>query len=35
MEQPINAHRAGTISDLQADVGSSVQAGAAICRIAD
>jgi acetyl-CoA/propionyl-CoA carboxylase biotin carboxyl carrier protein len=35
MEQPINAHKAGTVSDLQADVGSSVQAGAAICRIAD
>ena len=35
MEQPINAHKAGTISDLQADVGASVQAGASICRIAD
>ena len=35
MEQPINAHKAGTISDLQADVGASVQSGASICRIAD
>jgi acetyl-CoA/propionyl-CoA carboxylase, biotin carboxylase, biotin carboxyl carrier protein len=35
MEQPINAHKAGTISDLAADVGASVQAGAPICRIAD
>jgi acetyl-CoA/propionyl-CoA carboxylase biotin carboxyl carrier protein len=35
MEQPINAHKAGTISDLNADVGGSVQSGAAICRIAD
>ena len=35
MEQPINAHKAGTISDLEADVGAAIQAGAAICRIAD
>ena len=35
MEQPINAHKAGTISDMEADVGASVQAGAPICRIAD
>ncbi|HEX4654132.1 MAG TPA: biotin carboxylase N-terminal domain-containing protein [Mycobacteriales bacterium] len=35
MEQPINAHKAGTVSDLDADVGAAVQAGAAICRIAD
>jgi acetyl-CoA/propionyl-CoA carboxylase biotin carboxyl carrier protein len=35
MEQPINAHKTGTVSDLHADVGASVQAGASICRIAD
>jgi acetyl-CoA/propionyl-CoA carboxylase biotin carboxyl carrier protein len=35
MEQPINAHKAGTVSELDADVGAAVQAGAAICRIAD
>jgi acetyl-CoA/propionyl-CoA carboxylase biotin carboxyl carrier protein len=35
MEQPINAHKAGTVSDLDAQVGAPVQAGAAICRIAD
>ena len=35
MEQPINAHKAGTVSDLQAEVGASVQSGASICRIAD
>jgi acetyl-CoA/propionyl-CoA carboxylase, biotin carboxylase, biotin carboxyl carrier protein len=35
MEQPINAHKAGTISDLHAEVGSSVQSGEALCRIAD
>jgi acetyl-CoA/propionyl-CoA carboxylase biotin carboxyl carrier protein len=35
MEQPINAHKAGTVSDLQAEVGRSVQSGEALCRIAD
>ena len=35
MEQPITAHKAGTISDLSADVGSPVHSGAAICTIAD
>ena len=35
MEQPINAHKAGTVSELTADVGAAVQAGASICRIAD
>jgi acetyl-CoA/propionyl-CoA carboxylase biotin carboxyl carrier protein len=35
MEQPITAHKSGTISGLTADVGAPVQAGAAICRITD
>jgi len=35
MEQPINAHKAGTITDLDAEVGAAVQSGAALCRIAD
>jgi acetyl-CoA/propionyl-CoA carboxylase biotin carboxyl carrier protein len=35
MEQPINAHKTGTITDLKAEVGSSVQSGEALCRIAD
>ncbi|ONK11885.1 biotin carboxylase N-terminal domain-containing protein [Streptomyces sp. MP131-18] len=35
MEQPINAHRSGTIVDLKADVGASVSSGAAICGIKD
>jgi acetyl-CoA/propionyl-CoA carboxylase biotin carboxyl carrier protein len=35
MEQPINAHKAGTIADLSADVGAPVQAGAALCTISD
>lgn len=35
MEQPINAHRAGTVTGLKADVGNSLSAGAAICDIKD
>jgi acetyl-CoA/propionyl-CoA/long-chain acyl-CoA carboxylase, biotin carboxylase, biotin carboxyl carrier protein len=35
MEQPINAHKAGTISSLSAEVGAPVQSGAAICTIKD
>ncbi|MEV3989461.1 biotin carboxylase N-terminal domain-containing protein [Streptomyces sp. NPDC049837] len=35
MEQPINAHRAGTIKGLAAEVGASVTSGAAICEIKD
>jgi len=35
MEQPINAHKAGTVSKLTADVGATVQSGSALCEIAD
>ena len=35
MEQPINAHKAGTISGLSADVGAPVQSGSPICTITD
>ena len=35
MEQPLNAHRAGTIVGLKAEVGSSVSSGALICEIKD
>jgi acetyl-CoA/propionyl-CoA carboxylase biotin carboxyl carrier protein len=35
MEQPINAHKAGTISGLSAEVGAAVTSGAVICTIAD
>jgi acetyl-CoA/propionyl-CoA carboxylase biotin carboxyl carrier protein len=35
MEQPITAHKAGTVSGLQAEVGASVSSGAVICTIAD
>jgi acetyl-CoA/propionyl-CoA carboxylase biotin carboxyl carrier protein len=33
MEQPLNAHKAGTISGLSAGVGDVVTSGAAICEI--
>ena len=35
MEQPINAHKAGTISGLAAAVGEVVTSGATICDIKD
>jgi acetyl-CoA/propionyl-CoA carboxylase biotin carboxyl carrier protein len=35
MEQPINAHRAGTVKDLKAEIGGSLSAGALICEIKD
>jgi acetyl-CoA/propionyl-CoA carboxylase biotin carboxyl carrier protein len=35
MEQPITAHKAGTISGLTAEVGASVASGAVLCAIAD
>ncbi|RSN68934.1 hypothetical protein DMH26_25895, partial [Streptomyces sp. WAC 05379] len=35
MEQPLNAHRSGTIKGLSAEVGASLTSGAAICEIKD
>ncbi len=35
MEQPLNAHKAGTISGLSAEVGDTVSSGAVICEIKD
>ncbi|MFD8708635.1 acetyl-CoA carboxylase biotin carboxyl carrier protein subunit, partial [Kitasatospora sp. NPDC059648] len=35
MEQPINAHKAGTVVGLKAEVGGSVSSGAALCEIKD
>lgn len=35
MEQPLLAHRAGTVTGLSAQVGATVAAGAAICEIRD
>ncbi|AOT60737.1 acetyl/propionyl/methylcrotonyl-CoA carboxylase subunit alpha [Streptomyces rubrolavendulae] len=33
MEQPLNAHRAGTVKGLSAEIGASVTSGAVICEI--
>ncbi|ADB76923.1 acetyl/propionyl/methylcrotonyl-CoA carboxylase subunit alpha [Geodermatophilus obscurus] len=35
MEQPITAHKAGTVSGLAAEVGASVTSGAVLCTIAE
>ncbi len=35
MEQPLTAHKAGTVSELAVQVGQTVPAGQAICRLAD
>jgi acetyl-CoA/propionyl-CoA carboxylase biotin carboxyl carrier protein len=35
MEQPLNAHKAGTIVGLSAAIGATVTSGAAICEIKD
>ncbi|TDD37262.1 ATP-grasp domain-containing protein [Actinomadura sp. KC06] len=35
MEQPITAHKAGTLTGLSAEVGQTVSAGAVICEIKD
>jgi acetyl-CoA/propionyl-CoA carboxylase biotin carboxyl carrier protein len=35
MEQPLNAHKAGTITGLHADVGAVVTSGTVICEIKD
>jgi acetyl-CoA/propionyl-CoA carboxylase biotin carboxyl carrier protein len=35
MEQPINAHKSGTVSELSAEVGASVTSGAVLCTITD
>ncbi|MGW1639621.1 acetyl/propionyl/methylcrotonyl-CoA carboxylase subunit alpha [Streptomyces lavendulae] len=35
MEQPLNAHRSGTIVGLSAEVGASLTSGATICEIKD
>jgi acetyl-CoA/propionyl-CoA carboxylase biotin carboxyl carrier protein len=34
MEQPLQAHRAGTVSGLSVEVGATVTAGTTICEIA-
>ena len=35
MEQPLSAHKAGTITGLHAEVGAVVSSGAVICEIKD
>jgi acetyl-CoA/propionyl-CoA carboxylase biotin carboxyl carrier protein len=35
MEQPLNAHKAGTIHGLTAEVGATVSSGAVLCEIRD
>ena len=35
MEQPLTAHKAGTVADLTVEVGQTVPAGQVICRLAD
>ncbi|MDT0567297.1 biotin/lipoyl-containing protein, partial [Streptomyces sp. DSM 3412] len=35
MEQPLNAHRSGTIKGLTAEVGAALTSGAVICEIKD
>ncbi|MCI3225207.1 biotin carboxylase N-terminal domain-containing protein [Streptomyces sp. NP-1717] len=35
MEQPLNAHRSGTIKGLTAEIGASLTSGALICEIKD
>jgi acetyl-CoA/propionyl-CoA carboxylase biotin carboxyl carrier protein len=35
MEQPIAAHKAGTVSGLTAEVGATVSSGAVLCEITD
>ena len=35
MEQPLNAHRAGIVTDLSAEPGATVTSGSVLCRIVD
>ena len=35
MEQPLMAHKAGTVTGLSAEVGATVTSGAVVCSIAD
>jgi len=35
MEQPVNAHKAGTVTNLAAEAGASLSSGASICEILD
>ncbi|MDI3385542.1 acetyl-CoA carboxylase subunit alpha / propionyl-CoA carboxylase subunit alpha, partial [Streptomyces sp. B-S-A8] len=35
MEQPLNAHKSGTVKGLTAEIGNSLTSGASICEIKD
>ena len=35
MEQPLKAHKAGTVTGLEAEVGATVSSGAVVCEIKD
>jgi acetyl-CoA/propionyl-CoA carboxylase, biotin carboxylase, biotin carboxyl carrier protein len=35
MEQPLTAHKDGTVTGLEVSVGQTVTAGAAICELKD
>ncbi|MFH8816657.1 acetyl-CoA carboxylase biotin carboxyl carrier protein subunit, partial [Streptomyces sp. NPDC017862] len=35
MEQPLNAHRSGTVKGLAVDIGALLTTGATICEIKD
>ena len=35
MEQPLNAHKAGTVTGLDATVGATVPTGTVLCDIKD
>ncbi|MEO9138360.1 MAG: biotin/lipoyl-containing protein, partial [Jatrophihabitans sp.] len=35
MEQPINAHKAGVVTGLKAEVGAVVTSGSVVCDIKD
>jgi acetyl-CoA/propionyl-CoA carboxylase biotin carboxyl carrier protein len=35
MEQPLEAHKSGTVSGLEVAIGDVVSAGAPICQITD
>jgi acetyl-CoA/propionyl-CoA carboxylase biotin carboxyl carrier protein len=35
MEQPLNAHKSGTVTSLSAEVGATVASGAVLCEIKD
>jgi acetyl-CoA/propionyl-CoA/long-chain acyl-CoA carboxylase, biotin carboxylase, biotin carboxyl carrier protein len=35
MEQPLTAHRSGTVTNLAAEVGATVTSGSTLCDIVD